>query len=102
MLTGVMQRKYLLQIRMQKHTGIGERCMMKWENQLMQLCATADHSHAGVAANAIQLWQTCILPETLTHTVYESRLLTKLAAKYKVATQMGNQGSSARRCKSDN
>jgi hypothetical protein len=26
--------------------------------------------------------------------VYESRLLTKLAAKYKVATQMGNQGSS--------
>jgi hypothetical protein len=30
----------------------------------------------------------------LTHSVYESRLLTKLAAKYKVATQMGNQGSS--------
>jgi hypothetical protein len=30
----------------------------------------------------------------LTHTVYESRLLTKLAAKYKGATQMGNQGSS--------
>jgi hypothetical protein len=30
----------------------------------------------------------------LTHTVYESRLLTKLAAKYKVATQMGNQGAS--------
>ena len=30
----------------------------------------------------------------LTHTVYESRLLTKLAAKHKVATQMGNQGAS--------
>jgi hypothetical protein len=30
----------------------------------------------------------------LTHSVYESRLLTKLAAKHKVATQMGNQGSS--------
>ena len=30
----------------------------------------------------------------LTHSVYESRLLTKLAAKYKVATQMGNQGNS--------
>jgi hypothetical protein len=30
----------------------------------------------------------------LTHTVYESRLLTKLAAKYNLATQMGNQGSS--------
>jgi hypothetical protein len=30
----------------------------------------------------------------LTHTVYESRLLTKLAAKNRLATQMGNQGSS--------
>ena len=30
----------------------------------------------------------------LTHTIYESRLLAKLATKYGVATQMGNQGSS--------
>ena len=30
----------------------------------------------------------------LTLTVYEARLLTKLAAKYRVATQMGNQGAS--------
>jgi hypothetical protein len=30
----------------------------------------------------------------LTHTVYESRLLTRLADKNKLATQMGNQGSS--------
>jgi predicted dehydrogenase len=30
----------------------------------------------------------------LTHSVYESRLLTKLAAKYQLATQMGNQGAS--------
>jgi predicted dehydrogenase len=30
----------------------------------------------------------------LTHSVYESRLLTKLAEKHKVATSMGNQGSS--------
>ena len=30
----------------------------------------------------------------MTHSVYESRLLTKLAKKYKVATQMGNQGAS--------
>jgi len=30
----------------------------------------------------------------LTHSVYESRLLNKLAEKNKVATQMGNQGSS--------
>ncbi len=30
----------------------------------------------------------------LTHSVYESRLLTKLAKKHKIATSMGNQGSS--------
>jgi hypothetical protein len=34
------------------------------------------------------------LEKPLTHTVYESRLLTKLAAHHKVATQMGNQGAS--------
>jgi predicted dehydrogenase len=31
----------------------------------------------------------------LTHSVYESRLLTRLAREYKVATQMGNQGNSS-------
>jgi hypothetical protein len=56
--------------------------------------ATADHSHAVVAANAITMGKHAYVQKPLTHTVYESRLLTKLAAKYKVATQMGNQGSS--------
>jgi hypothetical protein len=58
------------------------------------IVATADHSHAGVAAHAITLGKHVYCQKPLTHTVYESRLLTKLAAKYKVATQMGNQGSS--------
>ena len=58
------------------------------------IVATADHSHAVVASNAIQLGKHVYCQKPLTHTVYESRLLTKMAAKYKVATQMGNQGSS--------
>ncbi|HEX2968957.1 MAG TPA: Gfo/Idh/MocA family oxidoreductase [Bacteroidales bacterium] len=58
------------------------------------IVATADHSHAVVAANAITLGKHVYCQKPLTHTVYESRLLTKLADKYKVATQMGNQGSS--------
>ncbi|MGD0581436.1 MAG: Gfo/Idh/MocA family oxidoreductase [Bacteroidales bacterium] len=58
------------------------------------ICATADHSHAGIAANAIALGKHVYCQKPLTHSVYESRLLTRLAAKYKVATQMGNQGSS--------
>ncbi|MBN2349264.1 MAG: Gfo/Idh/MocA family oxidoreductase [Bacteroidales bacterium] len=56
--------------------------------------ATADHTHAITAANAITLGKHVYLQKPLTHTVYESRLLTNLAAKYKVATQMGNQGAS--------
>jgi predicted dehydrogenase len=58
------------------------------------IVATPDHTHAGVAAHAITLGKHVYLQKPLTHSVYESRLLTKLAAKYKVATQMGNQGSS--------
>lgn len=56
--------------------------------------ATADHTHAIIASHAITMGKHVYLQKPLTHTVYESRLLTKLAAKYKVATQMGNQGSS--------
>ena len=56
--------------------------------------ATADHTHASIAAHAMTLGKHVYVQKPLTHSVYESRLLTKLAQKYKVATQMGNQGSS--------
>ena len=56
--------------------------------------ATADHTHAITAAHAITMGKHVYVQKPLTHSVYESRLLTKLADKYKVATQMGNQGSS--------
>jgi hypothetical protein len=58
------------------------------------VCATADHTHAIVAAHAITMGKHVYLQKPLTHSVYESRLLTKLAEKYGVATQMGNQGAS--------
>ena len=56
---------------------------------------TADHSHALIAANAMTLGKHVYVQKPLTHSVYESRLLTKLAKYHKVATSMGNQGSSA-------
>ena len=58
------------------------------------MVATADHTHAIISAHAITMGKHVYLQKPLTHSVYESRLLTRLAAKYKVATQMGNQGSS--------
>ena len=59
------------------------------------LVATSDHNHAGPSAHGITLGKHVYCQKPMTHSVYESRLLTKLAAQYKVATQMGNQGSSA-------
>ena len=59
------------------------------------LVATPDHTHAICAANAIEMGKHAYVQKPLTHTVYESRLLTKLAKKYGVATQMGNQGASS-------
>ncbi|GHT16410.1 dehydrogenase [Bacteroidia bacterium] len=56
--------------------------------------ATADHTHAIVAADAITMDKGVYVEKPLTHSVYEARLLTRLAAKHKVATQMGNQGAS--------
>jgi len=58
------------------------------------MVATADHTHATIAANALAMGKHVYCQKPLTHTVYESRLLTRLAAKHKVATQMGNQGNS--------
>lgn len=56
--------------------------------------ATPDHTHAIVSANAIKLGKHVYCEKPLTHSVYEARMLTELAKKYKVATQMGNQGNS--------
>lgn len=58
------------------------------------MVATADHTHAIIAGDAMTMGKHVYCEKPLTHSVYESRLLTKLAAKHKVATQMGNQGSS--------
>lgn len=56
--------------------------------------ATADHTHAIVAADAMVRGWHAYVQKPLTHSAYESRLLTALAKKHKLATSMGNQGAS--------
>ena len=53
-----------------------------------------DHMHAAVALAAMQRGKHVYVEKPLTRTPWEARLLTEAAAKYKVATQMGNQGYS--------
>ena len=58
------------------------------------MVGTPDHTHAAVALPAMQLGKHVYVEKPLTHNIYEARLLTEAAKKYKVATQMGNQGAS--------
>lgn len=53
-----------------------------------------DHNHAIHALPAMQLGKHVYVQKPLTHDVYEARVLTAAAKKYKVVTQMGNQGAS--------
>ncbi len=53
--------------------------------------STPDHTHAIPAAMAMRLGKHCYCEKPLTHSVYECRYLTELAAKMKVATQLGTQ-----------
>jgi predicted dehydrogenase len=56
--------------------------------------STPDHTHAIVAYHAMQLGKHVYVQKPLTHDIAEARLLTEAAKKYKVVTQMGNQGAS--------
>ncbi|WP_312698360.1 Gfo/Idh/MocA family protein [Sphingobacterium mizutaii] len=56
--------------------------------------STPDHNHAIQALAAMQLGKHVYVQKPLAHDVWEARVLTEAAKKYKVVTQMGNQGAS--------
>ncbi len=56
--------------------------------------ATPDHTHAVAALWAMERGKHVYVEKPLARTVWEARILTEAAAKYRVATQMGNQGYS--------
>jgi predicted dehydrogenase len=70
------------------------RKMLEQEKSLdAVVVATPDHVHATVASMAMRMGKHVYCQKPLTQTIYEARLLRRLAGECKVATQMGNQGS---------
>jgi predicted dehydrogenase len=59
------------------------------------IVSTPDHQHAVAAMAAIKMGKDIYCEKPLTHDIYEARMLTGAARKYKVASQMGNQGNSS-------
>jgi len=59
------------------------------------LVAMCDHAHAVASMAAMNKGKHVYCEKPLTNTVYESRKIGEAADKYKIATQMGNQGQAS-------
>ena len=72
------------------------REMLDKEKNNIDACSisTPDNTHAVATLAAMQLGKHVYTQKPLTHDIYEARVLTEAAKKYKVVTQMGNQGGS--------
>lgn len=71
------------------------RQMLEKEKDIDAVIVTIpDHMHAAAALAAMELGKHVYVQKPLAHTVWECRELQKAALRYKVATQMGNQGYS--------
>ncbi len=72
------------------------RVMLDKEGKDIDACTIGipDHMHATVGLACMQRGKHVYIEKPLTRTPWEARLLSDAAAKYKVATQMGNQGYS--------
>ena len=70
--------------------------MLDKEHKNIDACSVSipDHNHAVAAMAAMQLGKHVYVQKPLTHDIYEARMLTQSAHRYKVVTQMGNQGAS--------
>lgn len=55
--------------------------------------STPDHMHAPVTLEAMRLGISCYTQKPLTRTIYEARLMARVAQEMGVCTQMGNQGT---------
>ncbi len=70
------------------------RQMLEKENLDAVTVTTPDHTHAIAAMTAMSMGKHVYVQKPLTYTIAEARMLAEAARKYKVSTQMGNQGHS--------
>jgi predicted dehydrogenase len=56
--------------------------------------STPDHVHGPAAAFAMERGKHVYVQKPMTHNIREARMLTEMARKYKIVSQMGNQGAS--------
>jgi len=67
----------------------------KQKNLDAVVVATPDHTHAHASIMAMRLGKHCYCEKPLTHSIWEARQMKETAAKFRVQTQMGNQGTSS-------
>lgn len=72
------------------------REMLDKEAKHIDACSVSipDNVHAVAAMACMQRGKHVYVQKPMTHDIYEARMLTQAAKKYKVVTQMGNQGAS--------
>ncbi len=69
--------------------------LQKERNNIDACCiSTPDNTHAVATLAAMQMGKHVYTQKPLAHDIYEARILAQAAKKYKVITQMGNQGGS--------
>jgi predicted dehydrogenase len=71
------------------------REMLAKHGKNIDICtiSTPDHMHTAATLEAMRLGISCYTQKPLTRTIYEARLMAKVAKETGVCTQMGNQGT---------
>ena len=72
------------------------RIMLEKEKSIDAITvSTPDHTHATIATAAMAMGKHVYVQKPLAHDIFEARMMTEAARKYRVVTQMGNQGASS-------
>jgi len=77
----------------ERFTDFRELLEKHGKNIELATVSTPDHMHAPITLAAMRLGISCYTQKPLTRTIYEARLLAKVAKETGVCTQMGNQGT---------